>query len=44
MNIIDVNIMPILLERWCTGIVYKLLADELQKLRVAIHFCIAEKK
>jgi len=44
MNIISLKIMPFLLVGSCTGIGYKLLADELQLLRMAIYFCIAEKK
>ncbi len=44
MNMISLNTMPFLLVSCCTGIGYKLLADKLQPLQMAIYFCIAEKK
>jgi len=44
MNIIGIKIMPTFLASCCNAINCKLLANELQKLQIAIHFCIAEKK
>ena len=44
MNMISLNTMPFLLVSCCTDIEYNLLVDELQPLRMAINFCIAEKK
>jgi|GEM_PF-4095112 len=44
MNMIEINIMPFLPVSGCTGVEYNLLVDELQPLRMAINFCITEKK
>lgn len=44
MNMIGKNVMPFLLVSCCSGIEYDLLVEELQPLRIAINFCITEKK
>jgi len=44
MNMIGINIMPILLASGCTGINQKLPSDALRPQQMGIYFCIAEKK